>query len=341
MSVTKVPKAHSRRTFWCFIWGMKLVSSDELSLTSNQRAIQLLARDVLCRDVGDRLPTSAQYREQFGVGSGTVQKALRILEDAGAAAFTSRGHQGTFVVGRHIGRLWAMGELGVVTAAMPLPDSPEGAGLGAALRDEFDRLGIPLQMRYMYGSGKRLDAVSAGRADFAVLSAGAAANARSSWRGGNWIERDLGPYSYYREGSLVVLERPGLCEGDGEGVRTIGISRDSYDQSRLTLAEFPESGDYRYEEHECLQIPAAVAGGLIDTAVWHRITLPIPLEMLGVTSRPLARPDAVAAIDVLSRGVALAAGASPQIEALVLRLDVERIKDVQGRVIRGEMPPVF
>lgn len=321
--------------------GVKLISREEPSLTSNQRAIQLLARDVLCRDVGDRLPTSLQYREQFGVGTGTVHKALRILGDAGAAAFTTRGHQGTFVARRHVGRLWAMGELGPVTAAMPLPDSPEGSGLAAGLRDEFDLLGIPLQMRHMYGSGKRLDAVREGRADFAVLSAGAAASARAGWSGGNWIERDLGPYSYYSEGSLVVLERPGLHEGDGKAAWTIGISRDSYDQSRLTLAEFPEAGGYRYEEHDCLHMPAAVTGGVIDAAVWHRITMPIPLEMLRVTCRPLRQPDAIAAIGLLSRAVALAAGASAQIEALLLRLDVDRIKDVQDRVVRGETPPVF
>jgi hypothetical protein len=31
----------------------------------------------------------------------------------------------------------------------------------------------------------------------------------------------------------------------------------------------------------------------------------------------------------------------PEVEALLGQLDVERIKGVQGRVLRGEIPPVF
>jgi hypothetical protein len=317
------------------------LSVRDLALSSNQRATQMVARDVLCHDLGERLPTLLQYQEQLEVGSGTVQKALRVLEGAGAATFRSRGHQGTFIAARHLGRLWAIAGLGVVTVAMPLPDSPEGSGLAAGLREEFDLLGIPLQMRFMHGSGQRLSALGEGRADFAVLSAGAAASARQEASAERWIERDLGAHSYYSEGSLVVLMRPGLSEEDGEAARTIGIDRDSYDHARLTLGEFPDSGAHRYEEHAYPRLPAAVAGRQIDAAVWHRTALPIPLELLGVTWRPLERREAVEASEALSRAVVLADRTRPEVEALLGQLDVERIKGVQGRVLRGEIPPVF
>jgi len=317
------------------------LSGLDLSPSSNQRATQLLARDVLCRDLGERLPTLLQYQEQLEVGSGTVQKALRVLEGAGAASFSSHGHQGTFVSGRHLGRLWAIAGLGAVTAAMPLPNSPEGSGLAAGLRKEFDRLGIPLQMRFMHGSGQRVGALEEGRADFAVLSAGAAASARQEARADDWIECDLGAHSYYGQGSLVVLMRPGLDVGDGEAISTVGIDRESYDHARLTLAEFPGSGALRYEEHPYPRLPAAVAGREIDAAVWHRTALPVPLELLGVTWRPLERPEAVEASESLSRAVAMAVHARAEVAALLRHLDAGRIQDVQGRVMRGEIPLVF
>src|ERR1700690_4231516 len=109
-----------------------------LASSSNQGAVGLLARDILRRAVGDRLPTSMQYQELLNVGSGTVQKGLRVLESAGATELRARGHQGTFIVARHVGRLWAIAGLGPVTGAMPLPDSPEGSGLAAGLREQFD-----------------------------------------------------------------------------------------------------------------------------------------------------------------------------------------------------------
>ena len=97
------------------------------------------------------------------------------------------------------------------------------------MREEFDLLGIPLQMRFMHGSGQRLSALGKGRADFAVLSAGAAASARQEASEERWIERDFGAHSYYSQGPLVILMRPGLSEEDGEAARTIGIDRNSYD----------------------------------------------------------------------------------------------------------------
>lgn len=319
---------------------MDVAAEVDLSLSSNQRAAQLLARDLICRDIGERLPTLLQHQERWGVGSGTVQKALRVLEGSGAARFVSHGHQGTFLGARHLGRLWAIAGLGVVSGAMPLPDSPEGAGLAAGLREEFDRLRIPLQMRYMHGSGRRLDAVVRGGADFALLSAGAAADAVAG-EGELWTERDLGDHSYYSEGSLVVLIRPGLDPGERDAVRRVGIDRDSYDHARLTATEFPEGGGFQYEEHDYPRLPAALVGRRVDAAVWHRTALPVPLELLGVGWRPLARRAALEASRHLSRAVALGRRGRPEIEALLRHLDAGRIAAAQADVVSGEVPPVF
>jgi hypothetical protein len=308
--------------------------------SSNQRAVQMLARDILGRAVGDRLPTSLQWQDLLGVGSGTVQKALRVLESAGAVTLRARGHQGRFIVKRHVGRLWAIGGLGHVTGALPLPDSPEGSGLATGLRDQFDGLGIPLQMLYMHGASHRVRVVEEERADFAVLSMGAGEHTRSASPDQRWTELDLGPHSYYSDGSMVVLAHP-VQSDSAAGAQRIGIDRDSYDHTQLTLAEFPAADGHEFVAMDYPHLPAAVALGRIDAAVWHRTSLPIPLELIGVAVRSLERPDAIEICETLSRAILLARRDRPEVEAALRELEVEQIRDTQARVLRNEILPVF
>jgi hypothetical protein len=89
--------------------GPGLVPAQEVGFSKNLRAIQLLARDLLTRVPGERIPTAIQYQQMTGAGSGTVQKAL------------------------------ALASVGAPTAVLPLPTSPELMGLATALREEFKR----------------------------------------------------------------------------------------------------------------------------------------------------------------------------------------------------------
>ena len=312
----------------------------DVALSSNQRAVQMLARDVLGRVVGDRLPTSLQWQELLGVGSGTVQKGLRVLESAGAVTLRARGHQGTYIVNRHVGRLWAIGGLGHVTGALPLPDSPEGSGLAAGLRAQFDGLGIPLQMLYMHGASRRVRVVDEGQADFAVLSRGAAEHSRSTPPDREWTEVDLGTHSYYSDASIVVLEHPTQSDSTAR-VHRIGIDRDSYDHTQLTLAEFPAADGYEFQAMDYPHLPAAVALGEIDAAVWHRTSLLIPLEVVRITVRSLERSEAIDTCETLSRAILFARRERPEVEVALGELNVEQIRDAQMRVLRNEILPVF
>lgn len=313
----------------------------DLPVSSNQRAVQLVALDVLRRHPGERLPTSLQYQELLGVGSGTVQKALRLLEGTGAAEFRSHGHQGTFAVRRHFGQLWAIAELGVIRGAMPLPDSREGAGLATGLREQADLLRMPLQLRFMHGSTHRLRAILEDRVDFAILSAGAALSARTAFAEERWVEEDLGPHSYYSEGSLILIIRPGLGRSARKSIRTVGVDHDSHDHTQLTSAEFPGANGYRYQEVAYPDLLAAVAERRVDAAVWHRTTIPVPLGLLGVAWRHLERPAAVACSETLSPAVMLAPRRRPEIQVLLQQFDGDRIRATQQRVVTGEVPPVF
>lgn len=313
----------------------------DLAFSKNQRTIQLLARDILCREIGERLPSSIQYQDLLEVGSGTVQKGLRVLESVGAVSLRARGHQGTFLIDRHVGPLWAIAGLGPVTGALPLTDCTEGWGLAAGLREQFDLLGIPLQMLYLHGSSRRLGLVREGRADFAVLSQGARESARDGDADEQWVELDLGAHSYYSYASMVVLLRPHLAEVGPEVIRTVGIDRDSPDHIQLTLAEFPESEGCAYQPYDHPRLLAAVAERKIDAVVWHRTSLPIPLELAGIRVRALQQRAALDLLASLSRAVLLASDDKPELGAVLRHLDVPRIRDTQERVLRNEIAPIF
>ena len=60
-------------------------------------AVERIAWDLLCLDVGDRVRSIDEYHNRLGVSSGTVKNALDYLESTGAASFSRHGHEGTIV----------------------------------------------------------------------------------------------------------------------------------------------------------------------------------------------------------------------------------------------------
>lgn len=313
----------------------------DIAYSRNQIAVRLLARDIVCREVGQRLPTALQYQELIEVGSGTVQKALRVLQNAGAVALRARGHQGTFIVERNVGPLWAIAGLGAAIGVLPLTDCTEGWGLAAGLREQFDALGIPLQMLYLHGAAHRVEMVREGRADFVVLSRAAADQMHNGPTGEEWLELDLGPHSYYSHASMVVLLRPHLAEGEPAAIRRVGIDPDSSDHIQLTLAEFPKESGYDYRPHTHARLLTAVAQGAIDAAVWHRTSLLIPPELAGIGVRPLLRREALDLFGSLSRATLLAPSGKRQLVSVLRDLDLARIRDTQARLLRDEIAPVY
>jgi hypothetical protein len=312
-------------------------------------ASQRIASDLLVRNVGERLPTALRYQELLEVGSGTVQKALRDLENVGAVQTQARGHQGTFILELRMDKLWAIAGLGSVTGVMPLPNSTEWAGLATGLRSEFEKLGVPLQALYIHGSYNRAALVAEGKADFAVLSREAAGHAAT--QKGEWSTLDFGPWTYYSYDSLVVLLRPGMVDMDGSaradegqkarGIRVVGIDPDSYDHHQLTLAEFPEGTGLEYVHCAYPHIPAAVAKGEVDAAVWNRTMLSIPLELVGVAVRPLLREDAISLSRSLNHAVLLTRGTRPEIGTLLGRINRKSVTEIQSRVLSQEILPMY
>ena len=129
--------------------------------------------------------------------------------------------------------------------------------------------------------------------------------------------------------------------GGEEAIRRVGIDPGSYDHTQLTKAEFPENLGFGYTDCAYPHIPAAVAEGKVDAAVWNRTMLAIPLELVGVASRPLRQVESVALSRSLSRAVLFSNGARSEVAAILRLIDQKAVRETQGKVLAQEILPMY
>jgi hypothetical protein len=296
---------------------------------SNQRALQAIAREIIERAVGERLDTTLSYQKRLDVGAGTIQKALRLLQSVGAARLKSSGHQGTFIEAKHIGLLWSLSGLDPIRISMTPPGAIEHETLATSLRTQFDSAEIPVTQQFDRGAGSRLSMALAGESDVAILSRGAAEALCSPEE---WSLHDIGGHSYYSEHSLLVVRRAGATPTDRADLR-IGIDHASQDHVRLTAAEFDDAPNSTMVECSFPHIPRAILEGRLDTGIWHRMTLLIPLELCGLEATLLSTPAAVEVADQVSAAVLAVPRNRPWVAAVIDEMDMDAVRKSMERML--------
>jgi hypothetical protein len=291
-----------------------------------------IAVDILRRGAGARLATAIEYQRAIGVGSGTIQKALRRLEASRSVSVRARGHQGTFVSALDVGSLWRAAGLGAARVVMTPPGAVEGHGLAQGLRAEFRRLSVPLEFDFTRGARERLRRVERRDADLAVISQGAAASLRSAERT-SFSFYDLGPDTYYAPTSIVRIAR-GDADSHPPSQRRVGIDRRSFDHEALTTAEFPESEGNRYVEADFVTLPAAVLDGRIDAGLWHRLSTIVPLRGLDLRVDGNLRAETRRVLAGLSGAHILWLGERREFETLFASVAATSIRNRVRRLVR-------
>lgn len=290
-------------------------------------AREVVARALLSTEVGDQIPTTTDLAKQARSGHGTIQTALRALEDAGAVKTTAHGSFGRRVVEHDLKLLWGETGRGALTGVMPLPESREFAGLATALASLADHCGLPFQLLFRQGSSGRLRFLVSERVDFIVASNAAAIRAEGTAR------MALGEHSFYGENAVVVITAKDR-QPDYSG--RVPIDPGSPDHTMLTLQEFP---DAQHIETPYMFIPELVANGQLDAAVWHR-TASSPL--LTATGLSIHAPRAPLSNDELNRAALIwradDVGVGKVIHAVFAP---EKIESIQRDVMGGKRIPQF
>lgn len=117
-------------------------------------AVERIAWDLLCLDVGDRVRSIDEYHNRLGVSSGTVKNALDYLESTGAASFSRHGHEGTIVEHMDYRALQRSCTRGQLLGIMPLPYSVRYEGFATALCEQLSDLDF--NMAYARGAESRI-----------------------------------------------------------------------------------------------------------------------------------------------------------------------------------------
>ncbi|MFJ2112512.1 MULTISPECIES: GntR family transcriptional regulator YhfZ [unclassified Streptomyces] len=312
-----------------------MTALDERFLTRNGLAARQLAALLLGHEPDARLPRVRDLAVRLGVGNGTVQGALQLLERAGAVETTARGHLGTFLVRSDRAILWRLSGLGTLLAAMPLPYSRRYEGLATGLRAAFEGTGAPFALTFMRGSGARAAALLDGRTDLVVLSRFAAERLVEE----HPIEliADLGPATYV--GAHGLLLRHGSDPG-APGLR-VAVDSASEDQRLLSMRLFAGRTDIEWVEASYMRLRELFEHDRADATVWN---LDEVRALFGtdVDIRPLGAG--------ITRGLALRnssaaligrAGSTPAFDAIRDALDLSVITTLQAEVLNGERTPSY
>lgn len=298
-----------------------------------QRVVQHIADDLLGHQVGERLPTTVEYQQRFGVGSGTVQRAVATLEGTGALTLTRHGHRGTKIVDMSHGALWSLTGRGQVRISVPIPGAIDAFGLSKGIRAEFDRLEIPSDLGYLAGSRARASLVASSAVDISVMSQSAADNLPPSLARATQAVR-LGAGTFYAPGALVSLQRKDVDLVNSTQPVRVARDSESADHIRLTEVEFPpHRGKYVYVDCRYASVPGAVLQSLVDIGIWHQTLLPAPLVALGLIKNSLAGSVVEDVLEEVSSAILLVRKDDAPLLRLLTKMDLTRIRRVQRQLL--------
>lgn len=237
-------------------------------LSKQGRTITQLARHLLTAKPADRLPAMQHFAQAQAVSVGTVQAAMRYLQDTQVVDIESRGRLGAFVRTLDYPRLWALAYRRPMSGALPMPYSRRVEGLATGLRAAFDTHEFDAELRFIRGAMARIQRLHAQQCDWVVTSRYAAEAARV--QGFDIaILLALGPGTYTVDHVLILNGAEALQAGMRIGIDTYSADHAYVVRllSRGTPVEFVEI-DYS-SSLEQLQ------NDEIDAAVWTQADLPV------------------------------------------------------------------
>lgn len=312
-----------------------MLSCKRRLMSKNGEVAMLLARELISYNIGDRIRTVGDYAENFSTGRGTVQSAIKLLEDEGAIGLESRGHLGTFILSIDYKKLWSISDFGVIMGVMPLPYSKRYEGLATGLYKAFEKADIPFSLAFMRGAGKRIQALDMGKYDFAIMSKLAATHEKNKFE-------FIDIMHIFEEGSYVgehiILFRDNHVNKIEDGMR-IGIDTASPDQFLLTKYEC-EGKDVKYIETSYNQIVEKLKNKEIDAAVWNEDE--IKEKGLKFNTQRLKNPKSLEINKNDTMAVMVINNNNLELKNIIKKfIDMEYIENIQKKVLEGQIIPMY
>lgn len=303
-------------------------------LSKHGLVVTELARTLLACLPGERIGRVQEYAEQFDAGVGTVQAALEALGIMGAARLEPRGRLGTYATQLNYPLLWSLAFNRPLVGAMPLPFSHRFAGLATGIRSQFAQQPVGLDLRFLRGAHRRMEALAAQACDWAIVSRYAAEHAEQH---GFRIERiaDLGIGSYMAR--HVLLIGGARATGIEDGMR-VGVDRQSADHIHLvqTLCRNLPVEQVEIEYSQGLYL---ISTRQIDATVWSQDDLPPELPHMTVV--PLEH-ESLIELGALSEATLIVNRANrAAAHVLGAVLNYVELQHIQAEVVQRKRLPAY
>lgn len=244
-------------------------------LSKHGMVVTELAQQLLATVPGMRSRRVQEYAEELQVSVGTVQAALEYIQERGAARLEARGRLGTYVSELNYPLLWSLALHRPIVGAMPLPYSRRFEGFATGVRALFGPQPIDLDLRFMRGAARRLQALASQECDWALVSRFAAETASAH---GFFVETIMCFGSETYMANHVLLTRTPHTAGLQDGMR-IGVDFQSADHVYMVRA-VSRGKHVDLVEIDYSQGLRLVSSGAIDATVWSQEDIPIDLGSL-------------------------------------------------------------
>ncbi|WP_042224039.1 GntR family transcriptional regulator YhfZ [Oceanobacillus manasiensis] len=295
-------------------------------------AKEIASKMMLIRE-GERIPRVSDFAEEFSIGNGTVQGALKVLDNIHAIKLEARGHMGTYLLKKDLHLLKEIAGVGSFIGAMPLPYSTKYEGLATGLIEASEAMMNRIDLAYMRGSKQRLDALKTRRYDFIIMSQLAAEEEMDINRNLE-IAVNFGPQTYVTTHQIFFANKQNDRILDG---MRVGVDYTSIDQSKITLLEC-EGLEVDLVPVNYMQLFDMLMSGDIDAAVWNADENRTKGEMgVGTFRSSQAKSISVKA----TSSIILVEKARQDVKNYLERLDVNEIVETQKKVVRKEKLPHY
>ena len=305
--------------------------NDTLLLSKNGIATRLVAIKLLEYAPKDRIPTISELSETLHLARGTVQNAIFTLEENNAIRTRSRGILGSFLENYDIHKIMEIIGIDILLGTMPLPYTRAMEGLAYGMIQELESyFHIPTHFGYMAEPKTRIEMMLSGRYDFAIVSEFYAKKYMSE-HDDIAIVMTLGANSYTSKNVLLFAEEGHTEIEDG---MTLGVPRISLDQVFL-LNQLAEGKKVNYYSLDYYNIVSDVENHKFDATVLNyddvsrMFTNPHFVE---VDVENFSDRNAAVVVNKRYEGMA---------KNIIRYLSQENIRELQERVIRGEIYPHY
>jgi hypothetical protein len=302
-------------------------TDDTLDITSQVAAYLFTVEE------GERLLTVRELADLLGASVGSISHALSTLEEEHVAAINRRGHLGSFLEGRSVGRLWQIAKDEPVVVAHSLPSHRRFEGLAGGIKRLLSDEHIQTYSIFLRGSLTRMRALEEKRCHVTVLSRFAADDLCHDEEE---IVLTLPPGSFITGHKVFYRPRK---DGIDRPLR-VAIDRTSYDHYRLTELEFKDQ-DVTFVDTNATLIRRLLVEGVVDAAMWTTDDMEFHL-IPEVLERPLSE-SVLQAIGDTDTCAALVIRADDQLTRNLIKsvIDIEALIAYQKAVILGEIVPDF